>query len=155
MRAAYELAIILGDPVLAREATATLRSELDEATSRVAGRLPVRVFVDTGFRIPPDPDSLFMDLLERAGGTFVPEGAVRGRSVDPAELAVAAPDVYLATVESRVSLASLEEDELLGSLPAVLGERVVIIDRGMLDVGGPDIIAAVTELAEILHPEAG
>ena len=70
-------------------------------------------------------------------------------------VAVAAPDVYLATVESRVSLASLEEDELLGSLPAVLGERVVIIDRGMLDVGGPDIIAAVTELAEILHPEAG
>ena len=155
VRVAYELAIILGDPVLAREVAATLQTDLDAAGARARGTEAVRVFIDTGFRIPPDPDSLFIDLLERAGGTFVPEDAARGSSVEPADLVVAAPDVYLATIESRVSLASLQSDELLASLPAVRAERIVIIDREMLSVSGPDIIATVEELAGILHPDVG
>ena len=154
IRVAYELAIVLGDPILAREASASFRAELVAASTRAAGVDPVRVFVDTGFRIPPDPNSLFFDLLDRAGGIFVPETATRDNSVEASELADAAPEVYLATVESRVSLASLASDDALANLPAVLSERVVIIDRGILDVTGPDIIATIEELAEILHPAA-
>ncbi len=150
---AYELAILLGDPVLAREASAEFKSELDAASALAADRPPVRVFIDTGFRIPPDPSSLFFDLLERAGGLFVPEDATRGNSIEPEELAAAAPEVYLATVESHVSLASLSADESLATLPAVLSERVVIIDREIFGVSGPDLIATVIELAEILHPD--
>lgn len=154
VQSAYELALILGDPVLAREVSASLEDELEAASARAVGREPVRVFVDTGLRIPPDPDSLFVELLERAGGVFVPEGATRGSSIEPVDLAAAAPDVYLATVESRVSLASLAADEHLATLPAVIGERVVIIDREILGVSGPDIIATIEELAEILHPDS-
>lgn len=152
VQSAYELALILGDPVLAREVAASLEDEIESASARALGREPVRVFVDTGLRIPPDPDSLFVEILERAGGVFVPEDATRGSSVEPAELAAAAPDVYLATIESRVSLASLSADEELATLPAVIGERVVIIDREILGVSGPDVIATIEELAEILHP---
>ena len=152
IQATYELAIILGDPVLAREVSASVRDELEGASASVAGLEPVRVFIDTGLRVPPDLDPLFFELLARAGGMFVPEDAAPGRSIEPEELAQAAPDVYFATPESRVSLAVLSEDDDLATLPAVISERIVIIDPELFSVSGPDIIPTIEELADILHP---
>lgn len=153
VRASFELAIILGDPVLAREVSTRVQADLAAASSLSEGNDPVRVFVDTGFRIPPDPNSLFVELLERAGGVLVPDDVSRGDPVEAIDLAQAAPEVYLATADSRVSLASLESHDTLGAIPAVLEERVVIIDRELLDVRGPDIITTIEELAEILHSD--
>ena len=72
-------------------------------------------------------------------------------SVEPADLARAAPDVYLATPESRVSLSALSADDELATLPAVINERVIIIDPALLTVSGPDIIPTIHELVAILH----
>jgi ABC-type Fe3+-hydroxamate transport system substrate-binding protein len=154
VRSAQELGLVLGDPVLSREFSGDLRSSLDDATRRIAGREPVRVFVDTGFRIPPDPSSLFVDLLAHAGGLFVPEDAVIDSSVEAVELERVAPDIYLATPESRVSLARLQADEQLSGIPAVISERVFVIDDAILNVGGPDVVQTINDLIDILHPDA-
>ncbi len=153
VRSAQELGLLLGDPVLSREFSGDLRNSLDDATRRVAGREPVRVFVDTGFRIPPDPSSLFVDVLAHAGGLFVPEDAVVDGSVETFELERVAPDVYLATPESRVSLARLQADEQLNGIPAVVSERVFVIDNAVLSVGGPDVVQTINDLIDILHPD--
>lgn len=154
VRSAQELGLILGDPVLSREFSGDLRSSLDDAIRRIAGREPVRVFVDTGFRIPPDPNSLFVDVLAHAGGLFVPEDAIVDSSVETVELEQVAPDVYLATPESRVSLAGLQANEQLNRLPAVVSERVFVIDNAILSVGGPDVVQTINDLIDILHPDA-
>ncbi len=153
VRSAHELGLLLGDPVLAREFAGDLRKALDDATSAIDGREPVRVFIDTGFRVPPDPNLLFFDVLRQAGGLSVPEDALPGASVDALELVSAGPETYLATVESRVTLTALQADDRLRTLPAVVTGQVYVIDRESLDVGGPDIVATLEELVAMLYPD--
>lgn len=153
VRSAYELGLLLGDPVLAREFAGDLQTDIDETARKIANEPAVRVFVDTGFRVPPDLNVLFFDVLRRAGGVFVPDAAVAGRSVDADDLAAAAPDVYLATIESRVTLETLQANEDLNALPAVVSRRVFVIERESLTVGGPDIVSTLEELVALLHED--
>ncbi|MEZ5100494.1 MAG: ABC transporter substrate-binding protein [Thermoleophilia bacterium] len=88
-----------------------------------------------------------------------PEGspsprATRGTPLEPAAVAAAAPDVYLATSSSRQTLEGLRADPVLAGTPAATDGRFAIIPADAVDVAGPGIARGLEAVAAAIHPDA-
>ncbi|MCY4086046.1 MAG: ABC transporter substrate-binding protein [Actinomycetia bacterium] len=154
VRTAFDLGAILGEPVQARELASGIRERLGLLADRIGGAKPVAVFADMGFFTTPAEGSLFHDLLVRAGAQLVPVDIPAGVAPSPEQIAAAAPAVYFATAESHVALAALRADSDLGTIPAVLDERVVIVETKDVTVLGPGVLDTLERIAAALHPDA-
>jgi ABC-type Fe3+-hydroxamate transport system substrate-binding protein len=126
-------------------------ADLDAALSGVPERT---VFVDTGLFVTVPRRSLLGDLIRRARGRSV-AGARPGLEPFPlGRLAQLDPDVYLATSDTRVTLARLRSNPKTKRLRSVREGRVHILPVTLVTTAGPRVPEALAEIAHALHPEA-
>jgi len=140
--------------------SAALRGRLASLSARLAGRPPVRVFLETsangrGAFGTARPGTYTHDILLRAGGAPVfpalPEGA-------PAQLSGEAilrsdPDAYLLAGRPDQAHAVAARPGFSG-LAAVRAGRVHPVTRARLLIPGPRVVEGAEEVARLLHPEA-
>jgi ABC-type Fe3+-hydroxamate transport system substrate-binding protein len=154
LRATLELGFLLGEPVAARQLASDIRSRVAAVEERVAGRPPATTFVDTGFFITITNRSLLGDLIRRAGGESVAGATNGGGPVPLGRLRRLDPQVYLATSDGRVTLASLRRNAQTARLTAVREGRFAVLPSDLVNRAGPRIGAALQRVAEALHPDA-
>jgi iron complex transport system substrate-binding protein len=143
----------LGDAAGGEALARRLQASVDGLRSRAAGLPPRRVLFVVGHDplVVAGPGS-FPDELLRLAGCRNAVGGERPWPVLPVELAVGAnPDVVID--------GALDEPpgtiQRLGAVPAVRQGRVVRLRSDDLLRPGPRMIAALDELFEALHPQAG
>jgi iron complex transport system substrate-binding protein len=151
-RAVLELGFIVGEPIRAREIAASLRDAAARVERAVATRDPVRVFVDTGFFVPPPEDSLLAELVRRAGGESVAEGREE-ETTDACDLLRLGPEVVLQVVDSA------EPDPAPSTLAPCgtedpSGIRVEVLPEDLVTRPGPRAGEALVQIAQALHPNA-
>lgn len=154
VRGTIELGFLLGEPVRARELAGRIRAKVARVEARVADEPLTTVFVDTGFSITIPADSLLGDLISRARGE-----SVAGRSPGPdpfpaGRLRRLDPEVYLATTDSRVTLADLRADGRTAELTAVKNGSFAVLPANLVLRPGPRVGGALERVAEALHPDA-
>lgn len=153
-RSAIELGFLVAAPAKARGLVAEMRRSLADLDAVLAGVPERTVFVDTGFFVTVPRQSLLGDLIVRARGRSV-AGARPGLEPFPLDrLARLDPDVYLATSDTRVTLARLRSNPKTGRLRSVRDGRVHILPVTLVTAPGPHVPEALAEIARALHPEA-
>lgn len=154
LRAILELGFLLGEPVAARQLASDVRSQVAAVEARVADEPVVTTFVDTGFFITIPERSLLGDLIVRARGESV-AGPAPGPTPFPlGRLRRVDPEVYLATTDSRVTLADLRRNPQTAGLHAVEERRFAILPSTLVHRAGPRVGRALEQVAEALHPNA-
>jgi len=154
LRGTIELGFLVGEPVSARRVAARIRADAARVEARLGGEPAVSVFVDTGFFITVPGRSLLGDLIERAHGKSV-AGPSPGPDPFPVErLRRLDPDVYLATSESRVTLAQLRSERRTADLTAVRRGRFAVLPSDLVLRPGPRVGRALERVARVLHPNA-
>jgi cobalamin transport system substrate-binding protein len=150
LRATIELGFVLDEPVAARRLAAAIRRDVGRVDTAVAGRPPVRVFVDLGFFVPAPPDSLVADLVRRAGGVLVPSAASEPTALTPCQVVRLDPDLVLLVVEPgdppRPPLTAS------AACPSDVRQKTVSAER--VARAGPEIAAGLADLARALHGDA-
>jgi iron complex transport system substrate-binding protein len=154
VRAALELGFLVGEPVAARQLADDIRSRVAAVENRVAGEPVASAFVDTGFFISIPDRSLLGDLIRRAQGESIAGATDGGEPFGIARLRRLDPDVYLATSDSRVTLAALRGNPQTARLTAVREGRFAVLPSGLVNRAGPRIGAALELIAQALHPDA-
>jgi iron complex transport system substrate-binding protein len=137
-----------------------LPARLDAVAARIAGRPPVRVFLETastgrGAYSTPRPDTYTMDILLRAGGVpaLPPLPAAGPPQVSGEAILRANPDVYLvAGRPDQAAEVALRPG--FDGIAAVRNGRVHVVSRAELLIPGPRAVDGVESVARILHPEA-
>jgi iron complex transport system substrate-binding protein len=153
VRAVLDLGLLLGRPAEARVLAGEIERDVEEVQERVAGTETVRIFVDTGFFVTVRDESLFGDLLHRANAENVAPDPGLG-PISPEELAEADPDVYVITSDSGRTLEQLRRNPDTRDLRAVREGRVVVLPIETVTHPGPDVAAALQDVAVALHPDA-
>jgi iron complex transport system substrate-binding protein len=154
LRGTIELGFLLGEPVRARQLAARLQTQVSDVEAKVAGEPTVTVFVDTGFFITIPERSLLGDLLRRAHGESVAGEAPGPDPFPPSRLRELDPDVYIATSESRVTLAQLRADPRTARLTPVREKRFAVLPSDLVVRPGPRLGQAFARVAKALHPDA-
>jgi iron complex transport system substrate-binding protein len=149
VRAALELGFVLGEPARARRVAGSIRRRVDAAEDRVAGRTPVRVFVDTGFLVTVPESSLLGDLVRRAGGVSAAGARPSGNGRDPCDVARLRPDVILVVAPADTPVAR-RPYACRGKLPG----RLVSVPEQVITIAGPRVATSLTLIARALHPDA-
>jgi iron complex transport system substrate-binding protein len=152
--ATHELGFLVGEPVAARTLASRIRSEIAVVEERIAGEPLPTTFVDTGFFVSAPPRSLLGDLVARAGGENIADESAGGEPFPVSRLRRLDPDVYLATSDSRVTLASLRRDPRTAKLTAVEKARFRVLSSDLVQRAGPYVAQALERVARALHPDA-
>lgn len=144
----------------AAELLGGLPARLDAVAARIAGRRPVRAFLEVsstgrGAYGTPRPDTYTMDILLRAGGVpaLPPLPAAGPAQVSGEAILRANPEVYL--VAGRPDQAAgVPLRPGFDGIEAVRRGRVHVVSRSELLIPGPRAMNGVESVARILHPEA-
>ena len=153
-RAAVDLGFLVGDPVAARQLVGRIRSGIARVRARLENVPPVTVFVDTGFYSTVPARSLLGDLVQLARGDSVAGERPGSARFGPRRVARLDPDVYAATSDSGVTLASLRADPRARRIRAVRRGRFVVLPSSLVEVPGPRVAAGLAAVARALHPDA-
>ena len=154
IKSTIELGFLVAEPAKARVLAAAMRRRLADLDAVLDGVSERTVFVDTGFFVTVPTQSLLGDLIRRARGRSV-AGARPGLEPFPLDrLARLDPEVYLATSDTRVTLARLRSNPKTKRLRAVRAGRVHILPVTLVTTAGPQVPEALAEIARALHPEA-
>ncbi len=149
-----DLGFLTGEAPRARQLVGKIERQVSQVEDRMTEVAPVSVFVDTGFFITTPERSLLGDLVRIAKGKSV-AGASPGQGPFPiTELVKANPDVYLATSDAGVTLASLRRSDRLSKLRAVRKGRVEIVPIGLVTRPGARVGEGLMAVAKALHPDA-
>ncbi|MDB5411822.1 MAG: yvrC [Rubritepida sp.] len=144
----------------AAELLTGLPARLDAVAYRLAGRSPVRVFLETastgrGAFSTPRPDTYTYDILLRAGAVAAlpPLPAAGPPQVSGEAILRANPDVYLLAGRPDQA-AEVARRPGFDGIAAVRNGRVHAVSRAELLIPGPRAVDGVENLARLLHPEA-
>lgn len=148
LRTMLELGLLVGEPVRARELAAGLRERIADVAARVDDLPPTTVFVDTGLLITVPESSLVADLVRRAGGEPVGTEAA-GTPIDACDLVQLDPDLVL-TFDEAAEIQTYDFDKCPGADIPVGAD----VDGGLVTRAGPEVGAALEQVARILHPDA-
>jgi ABC-type Fe3+-hydroxamate transport system substrate-binding protein len=154
VRATLDLAFLVGEPVRGRRLAHRLRQGTRRVEARVATEPVVSTFVDTGFFVTIPARSLLGDLIRRARAESIAADAPGPEAFPLGRLRRLDPDVYLATTESRVTLAQLRADPRTASLAAVKEGRFAVLPSELVNEAGPRVAVALARVARALHPDA-
>lgn len=154
------LARATGTEERAAELLRGLPARLDAVAARLAGRRPVRVFLEVsatgrGAYGTPRPDTYTMDILIRAGGVSAlpPLPAAGPAQVSGEAILRADPEVYL--VAGRPDQAAeVPRRPGFDGIDAIRNGRVHVVSRSELLIPGPRAVNGVESVARLLHPEA-
>ncbi len=153
-RSAIELGFLVAEPAEARALVAEMRRSLADLEAALAGVPERTVFVDTGFFVTVPRESLVGDMIVRAGGRSIAGPRPGLEPFSLARLARLDPDVYIATSDSRVTLARLRSNPKTARLRSVREGRVHILPAALITTPGSHVAEAVAEIARVLHDEA-
>jgi len=141
---------------------ASIRSQLDAISARVAGKPRPRTLIVFG-RDPGALRNLYAsggigflhDMVEAAGGADV-FADVKRESVQAASetLISRAPDVIIEIRAGDETVPNPDDWNALPSIPAVQRHRVVVLVGSELVTAGPRVAAATERIARAIHPEA-
>jgi iron complex transport system substrate-binding protein len=149
-----DLGFLTGEAARARRLVAKIEVQVARVEDRMTEVAPVSVFVDTGFFITVPKRSLLGDLVRIAKGESI-AGASPGQGPFPVkDIVEANPDVYLATSDAGVTVASLSEQDGLRTIKAVRKHRVEVVPAGLVTRPGARIGNGLIAVARALHPDA-
>lgn len=149
-----DLGFLTGEAAEARRLVGKIEVRVARVQDRMTEVAPVSVFVDTGFFITVSRRSLLGDLVRIAKGESI-AGESPGQGPFPIkDIVKADPDVYLATSDAGVTLASLREQDGLRKINAVRKHRVDVVPAGLVTRPGARIGAGLMAVAKALHPDA-
>jgi ABC-type Fe3+-hydroxamate transport system substrate-binding protein len=148
-----DIGLLTGRPLEARRLTAAIESRRRKVGGELAGVPFVRVFVDTGGFSTVPARSLLGDLVHEAHGRSVGGASPEQGPFPLKRLRALDPDVYLATTDSAVTLRELRAERATRRLRAVRAGRFGIVPPPEV-LAGPEIAAALAQIARILHPDA-
>jgi iron complex transport system substrate-binding protein len=149
-----DLGFLTGEAARARQLVAKIEVQVARVEDRMTEVAPVSVFVDTGFFITVPERSLLGDLVRIAKGKSI-AGASPGQGAFPIkDIVKANPDVYLATSDARVTLASLRDQGGLRTIKAVRSHRVEVVPVDLVTRPGARIGQGLMAVAKALHPDA-
>ena len=152
-RAIGDIGLLTGEPVAARHVSAKILAARKKVEKRVSGTPVVSVFVDEGGFTTVSAQSLLGDLVREARGTSVAGGSPEQGPFPLKRLAKLNPQAYVATSDSGITLAKLRRNALTRKLRAVRDGRFGLLPA-RLAAPGPEVGAALVEIARILHPDA-
>ncbi|WP_206020806.1 ABC transporter substrate-binding protein [Roseococcus sp. SYP-B2431] len=154
------LARATGSEERAAELLRGLPVRLEAVAARIAGRPPVRVFLEVsstgrGAYGTPRPDTYTMDILIRAGGVpaLPPLPAAGPPQVSGEAILRADPEIYLVAGRPDQAAEVALRPGFAG-IAAVRQGRVHVVSRSELLIPGPRAVNGVESVARILHPEA-
>ncbi len=154
LRGTLELGFLVGEPVQARTVASRIRSEVAAVEDQIAEE-PVRTtFLDTGFFVTVPRRSLLGDLIVKARGENVAGDTGGGEPFPVNRLRRLDPEVYLATSNSRVTLARLRRDPRTAKLTAVKEASFRILPSALVQRAGPYVGSALERVARALHADA-
>jgi iron complex transport system substrate-binding protein len=146
---------LVGEGAGATKLVASMRARDQQVEQGVAGQPAVSCFFEVYY--PPlstvGPGTFIFDLLRRAGCDPVTKDASSPYpqwSVD--ELVKEDPQVYLVGSAPGISAAAIAHRPGFGSIAAVKGGRVVVVDSDLVTRNGPRMIDGLEALARALHP---
>ena len=149
-----DLGFLTGEAARARQLVAKIELQVARVKDRMTEVAPVSVFVDTGFFITVPERSLLGDLVRIAKGESI-AGSSPGQGPFPIkDIVKANPDVYLATSDAEVTLASLRGQDGLRTIKAVRKHRVEVVRVGLVTRAGARIGVGLMAVAKALHPDA-
>jgi ABC-type Fe3+-hydroxamate transport system substrate-binding protein len=147
------LGLLVGRPVAARGVVHRIEAKRRAVARRLAREPVVSTFVDTGFLTTVSDNTLAGDLIREAHGSNIAGPDPDPGPFDPGRLRELNPDVYLATSDAEVDLPGLRRDPDTKRLKAVRDGHFGIVDVRLLQPG-PQIGAALEQIARLLHPDA-
>jgi iron complex transport system substrate-binding protein len=149
-----DLGFLAGEASRARQLVAKVEVQVARVEDRMTDVAPISVFVDTGFFITVPERSLLGDLVRIAKGKSI-AGTSPGQGAFPIkDIVKGNPDVYLATSDADVTLASLRGQDGLRTIKAVRKHRVEVVPVALVTRPGPRIGAGLMAVANALHPDA-
>src|ERR1019366_7284769 len=132
---------------------AAMQNEIEAARERVASASKSKVFCEEWGKPIIASQPWVAELVEAAGGEFI---APPGKTITPAEVASAQPDVIVAAwcgAGDRVPLEKIVEQRGWANLPAVRQGRVFCISDELLHTPATNLLGGLLALAWALHPE--
>jgi len=148
-----DIGLLTGRPVAARR----LSGSLEQARRRVAARLAsfpaVSTFADLGGFMTISSRSLIGDLIAKAGGTSIAGPAPEQGPFPIRRLVQLDPEAYVAVGSGTTTLARLRAGAKTRRIRAVRTGRFGVV-KSRLVVPGPQLGAALVQIARILHPDA-
>ena len=148
------VAKITGTTAKGEEVVAGMKSDLDGITAKLAGVAPTRAFIEIGWSplFTAGPGTLLNDLVVKAGGeNVVTEKGYVGYSVE--QLVKDQPDVYLGTLSSIGTAATLAKRPGYSAISAIKAGRVFSLTDDLVSRPGPRVVDGVLEIAKALHPD--
>ena len=148
-----DIGLLTGKPVAARQVTAKILRTRRGVEKRVSGAPVVSAFVDVGDFQTISAQSLLGDLVREARGTSVGGVSPEQGPFPLKRLVTLDPQAYIATSDGGTTLAKLRANAVTKKLRAVHDGRFGIL-QAKLAAPGPEVGAALEEIARILHPDA-
>ena len=148
------VAKITGTTAKGEEVVAGMKSDLAGITAKLAGVAPTRAFIEIGWSplFTAGPGTLLNDLVVKAGGeNVVTEKGYVGYSVE--QLVKDQPDVYLGTLSSIGTTATLAKRPGYSAISAIKAGRVFSLTDDLVSRPGPRVVEGVLEIAKALHPD--
>jgi iron complex transport system substrate-binding protein len=152
-RSIDDIGLLTGRPVAARKLSAAIVRSQHRVAARLSGYPVVPTFVDLGGFTTVGSRTLLGDLVTAARGKDVAGPSPEQGPFPLQRLARLNPGAYLATSGSNISLKKLRADPRTKRLAAVRSGRFGIV-RSSLVQPGPQLGAALEQVARILHPDA-
>lgn len=150
VRGVIELGFLAGKAAAARALAGSIREEVRQVESGVAGAASVPVFIDTGFLITVPERSLIGDLVRRARGQSVAGPNPGPEPFEACEVARLEPAVLLLVVDpGRAANTPSFRD-----CPRGADIRVERIPADLVLRPGPRLGEALAAVARALHPDA-
>jgi iron complex transport system substrate-binding protein len=148
-----DIGLLAGRPVAARHLSASIADTRRRIAARLSGYKPATVFIDVGSFGTVGSRTLLGDLVLEARGKDVAGPAPEQGPFPLRQLMKENPDVYLATSDSGTTLEALRRNHLTKRLNAVREGRFGVVPA-KLTQPGPEVAAALVDIAKILHPDA-
>jgi iron complex transport system substrate-binding protein len=148
-----DIGLLAGRPVAARHLSASIAGTRRRIAARLSGYKPATVFIDVGSFGTVGSRTLLGDLVLEARGKDVAGPAPEQGPFPLRQLMKENPDVYLATSDSGTTLEALRRNHLTKRLNAVREGRFGVVPA-KLTQPGPEVAAALVDIAKILHPDA-
>lgn len=137
----------------AKRVIAGMQAEFEAIRRRVAGLPRPRVYVEMWPKPPMSSPAWVAELVEIAGGAFVPQGP--GRQVADQEMRRADPEIVVVAWAGVTDppLARVLRRPGWEQISAIQEGRVVAVDEILLNAPGPNLARGVHLLAGVIHPD--
>lgn len=158
-RSIKNLGEITGTSEQAQKVIAQMKKKVALVERQIAGLRPQRVFYQVGVDpiVSANKTTFAADLIRRAGGILVTaDNPVRYPTYAIEKVIIDAPEVII--ISSMSPNTNYDRFRLSwqrwSTIPAVVEDRIYVIDSDTVDRPAPRIVDGLAKMAEFIHPQA-